>query len=250
MSIIRFLILVLSFFGCMDACRCEKCSVNIPFELQVPPFEHLNEYTTYNEILGKLEESDGEEFQRVLKSHVKVNNNAAGSCFTFPDGFVREIYRSSHLAESPEGLRELIQERGVGTLINLHQTDKFDMRPWTEKEKDHFYTFGGKEYIHVTDFNYRFRYVPEKQLAIDKIVHIVNLIKAGKGNVLIHCMGGEHKSGIVFAVLRRCFQNVPIEAIIQEYKCHCGWVSDEQPGGFNPKYVELFTKFPVELVLN
>lgn len=228
----------------LEACRCDLCLPNFPPEIQVDPLKHCVEHNAF------VPFDKTKDYIECLKNHISKYHNVAGSLFTFPDGSKKEIYRSAYLFNSPRALQELVQERGVTTLINFHNTNRFDQTPWIEIEKNLFLTFGGINYIYIPDFNYKFNNEAEKQAVFDKITFILNLIQQAPGNVLFHCMGGEHRSGIIYGILHRIYHPVPIEAIIQEYKCHVAWQSEEQPGGFNPKNVELIKDYPIERIFD
>ena len=70
------------------------------------------------------------------------------------------------------------------------------------------------------------------------------MIRCSEGNVLIHCMGGEHNTGVIFAILRKLYQQVDLDVIIQEYKCHCGWVSDDTLNGVYQVNIDIIKEFP------
>lgn len=246
MQTIRYFLIVLFLQASLGACRCEICLRNIPEEIQVPPLLHCTEYTHYEPQLGLLKTDNPKLFETELKEHVKKYNNAAGMIVSFPDGTRKSVYRSGYLGENPEAIQELVKERHVETMINIHNTDKFDSGPWIEKEKALFYSYGGKEYIYISDFNYNFANAEQKDKVMQKIASIIKLIQQSEGNVLFHCMGGEHRSGIIYGVLHKCYHKIAMESIIQEYKCHAAWQSEEQPGGYNPNNEELIRDFPVE----
>lgn len=234
-----FLTIIIIQCSFLNACRCEKCSQNIPLKIQVPPLTKCNEHTIF-----EMKEKEDPDFEQHLQQHIKKYQNVGGSVFTFPDGSTKVIYRSSFLCETPDALQELIQERHVETVINLYNTHLFDINPWVEKEKALCESFGCKNYINITDFNYNFNNDEEKQKVMEKITEILSIIRSSQGNVLIHCMGGEHRSGIIFGVLRKCYHPVSMEAIIQEYKCHTGGTNEELQCGYNAKNVELIMDYP------
>lgn len=137
------------------SCRCEKCIKNIPENIQVLPLEKCTEYTRYESELGPAKE-DGKLFEKILKKRVARFNNVAGTIIIFPDGVKKEVYRSAFLSESPKSLEELVKKRKIKTIINVYNTDKFDITPWFEKEKRLFDSYGGSTYIHIRDFKYRY----------------------------------------------------------------------------------------------
>jgi len=69
-----------------------------------------------------------------------------------------------------------------------------------------------------------------------------------RGNIYFHCGGGMHRSGMVFALLRRCLNQDPMPLIEQEYKHHVGWISDAEPGGFESLNLRLVRDFDCSLL--
>lgn len=64
-----------------------------------------------------------------------------------------------------------------------------------------------------------------------------------KGNILVHCCGGMHRTGMIVGIIRRYVNGDPIEDIIADYKRHVDWRSHEQPGGYedlNEKFIREF----------
>lgn len=244
MPVIRYLIAFMLLATYLEACRCEICLNNIPEEIQVPALNHCTEYTRFDPILSSFK-GNNEDYQIILRSHLMKYNNVAGSKFVFPDGTTKEIYRSGYLGDCPEAMKELVQERKIETLINFHHTTKFDPTIWVETEKALFKACGGKNYIYITDFDYNFKNESEKRQVMKKITSIITLIRECEGNVLFHCMGGEHRSGIIYGILHKLYHSMTLEAIIHEYKCHTAWVSDELPGGYHLNNVELIEDYVI-----
>lgn len=72
--------------------------------------------------------------------------------------------------------------------------------------------------------------------------------KPPRGNLYIHCGGGMHRSGMLFGVIQRCINKVPMKRIEQEYRRHTGYISDEKPGGFEPLNVRFIGDFDCALL--
>src|SRR5690606_5529069 len=130
---------------------------------------------------------DQQAFEEMFKVHVAKYNNISGSIIHFPSGN-KDVYRSAMLAYSPETLQELIEERGVKTIIHLSNKKTVNQALWTKKEKDEFIKLGGNpnNYIHIKDFDYLFSDDDEIHEGQKKIAAIINLIEKSDGNVLIH----------------------------------------------------------------
>lgn len=72
--------------------------------------------------------------------------------------------------------------------------------------------------------------------------------KPPRGNLYIHCGGGMHRSGMLFGVLQRCINKVPMDAIENEYKRHVGYVSRAEPGGYEALNVRFIREFDCSLL--
>jgi hypothetical protein len=72
--------------------------------------------------------------------------------------------------------------------------------------------------------------------------------KLPRGNIYFHCAGGMHRSGMIFAILRRCLNQEPMSAVELEYKRHVGWRSPAQPGGFEALNLRLVRDFDCSLL--
>jgi hypothetical protein len=72
--------------------------------------------------------------------------------------------------------------------------------------------------------------------------------KPPRGNVYFHCAGGMHRSGMIFALLRRCVNQDAMELVEAEYKRHVGWRSDAEPGGFEALNLRLVRDFDCSLL--
>lgn len=72
--------------------------------------------------------------------------------------------------------------------------------------------------------------------------------KSPVGGILLHCAGGMHRTGIIYALIRRHVNDDPIEDIIDDYKRHVDWKSDDQPGGFEALNVRFIKEFDVSLL--
>lgn len=227
--------------------RCKHCG-NLPASIKVAPLKYCIDSTGFEPEMGLCKDSNSNKFERLLKRHIRRFNNVAGSRFTFPDGTNKEIYRSAYLSESPLAIKELAQDRGVKVIINIHNNSKISTKEWIKKEEGIFRKYGGKKYIHIPDFNYKYLNIKEKEAVFEKIRKIVQLVLNSEGNVLVHCGGGEHRSGVIYAILHRCFHDISLETIIQEYKCHCAWENDHMIGGYHHQNVELIKDFPIESI--
>jgi hypothetical protein len=69
-----------------------------------------------------------------------------------------------------------------------------------------------------------------------------------KGNILIHCGGGMHRTGMVVGILQRCINHQPMDEIEAEFKYHTHYRSAEQPGGYEKLNVQFIRDFDCSLI--
>lgn len=66
---------------------------------------------------------------------------------------------------------------------------------------------------------------------------------APSGNILVHCCGGMHRTGMIVGIIRRYVNDDPIESVLDDYRRHVDWKSAEHPGGaeeLNMKFIKDF----------
>jgi hypothetical protein len=221
-----------------------KCSKFLFQQPTIPLVESCTDFTAYEpEIAVAIDNNDMETFEILMRFHVGRYNNLGGIVVKFPSG-IKTIYRSAMLSEDPKCLWNLVKQRNVMNIVNVYREKYFDMTPWIKREKDLFRIAGGKNYLHFDNLDYNYKTPEQKDLLINQVAEIIHTIEQLEGNVVIHCLGGEHLTSIVFGTIGKCFNKVPIESIIQEYKCHSVWESDDKPGGYIEKNVEFIRDFP------
>lgn len=94
------------------------------------------------------------------------------------------FYRSAQL--SPETLAEYIQQYGIRTVINLRGEN--DERDWYRHEAEAVQAHG------ATLVN--FRMSAKRQLTVQQSWELVNIMRAAKGPILVHCQGGADRTGL------------------------------------------------------
>lgn len=226
------------------------CNETIPDGLRLPKLRSGKDYTIYD---TKMDDSYGKQpelFEQQFREHVAEYNNISGSIIHFSSG-PKHVYRSAMLAFSPETIRELMEERGVKTIIHLSNKKTVDQKTWTQKEKEHFFKFGGspKNYLHVLDFDYVFNDEDELSGGQQKVAEIVERIEKSEGNVVIHCLGGEHKTELIFEILQKCHNKVNQENIENRYRCHTAYSGDpHKKSGYKQNNVDFIRDYPCELL--
>jgi hypothetical protein len=211
--------------------------------------------------LRTLYKSDFPQFQKRLADAVMENNNIGGSTIHFRSGD-KNVYRSSILARSLPCLAQLVEEKEVGTIVNLYTGDLIDEDELALEEQNEFARMGGKAYLHALNLSDqptapltatfsgesseppdpdRGRSIASIQARIAKIVQA---IAVADGHVLIHCVGGIHRTGVVYGVLQKCVNKVPFEQIVADYKTHAGWgLGEASQKLYRPIDVELIRSF-------
>lgn len=64
-----------------------------------------------------------------------------------------------------------------------------------------------------------------------------------RGNILIHCAGGMHRSGMVAGILQRAVNDDPWPEIEASYRYHVGYQDELHPGGFEEENLETIRDF-------
>lgn len=173
--------------------------------------------------IQKLYKTDFTQFQQLLTEVVSTNNNIGGSIVHFPNGD-KQVFRGSILAKNLPCLEQLTKEKGVKTIVNLFTgalIPEWELSTEEEKAFDHM---GGESYIHILRFSDQPK--PEDNYTMAdvkaRLTQIVWLIAAAPGNVMIHCVGGIHRTGEVYGVLQKCVNKVSIDQVIDNYIKHAG----------------------------
>lgn len=175
------------------------------------------------------------------------------------------VFRSGLVVEEGGGpsacFRSLIEHARVRHVVNLY-TGTFPFQDLLAAER-RFATSLGATYFDANDAaagNWRQLIEEEKDFAknlprvmrgLAALIREQILAPGGappRGNLYFHCGGGMHRSGMVFGVLRRCFNRDPLPLIEEEYRRHTGWRSAREPGGFEPLNLELIRSFDCSLL--
>lgn len=225
------------------------CGSNIPDELRLSIPKYGIGYTKYEKELGEAFRKDKGLFEQLFRLHVAKFSNISGSVINFKVG-KKNVYRSAILSENIALLSELVKQMGVSSIVALTNTKIFNISPWIDKEKLTFSTLGGAQFIQIMDFDcdFDFNNKVEVQKAQAKVASIIKLIASLDDSILIHCLGGEHRTEVVFEVMQRCINKLDIYNITQRYKCHTGWESEENIGNYRQSNVDFIRSFPCETV--
>lgn len=227
-----------------------SCSDTIPKAFRVDPLKSARDYTVYNAELSKAYAENRILFESLMKLHVTNYANLSGSRIEFPVSS-KVIYRSSMLAFSPHVINELVNTRNVQSILHLSNSKMVDQEYWTSSEKVAFHKSGGNldNYVHILGFDYNYKRESELQEVRSKVAEIIRKIEMMPGNVLIHCLGGEHRTELVFEVLQKCYNKIPMSNILKRYLCHTGSPNGEQKSnGYKQENIDFIKFFPCEIL--
>jgi len=241
-------IILLRFFT-NEVLAFSNCGSTIPNNLRLEELHYGTGYTQYEKEIGEAFHKDKVLFEQLFKLHVAKYSNISGSIVNFKDS-PKKIYRSAILSENLALLSELVKKKDVKSIVVLTNSKIFDITPLINKEQEFFSVLGGKQFNHILNFDcdFDFKDSNEVQKAQIKVTSIIKLIANTEGNVLIHCLGGEHRSEVVFEVMQRCLNKLDMDNIIGRYKCHTGWENESSIGNFRQENIDFIWDFPCELL--
>lgn len=230
----------------MAAC---DCGPTIPKESRLKKLDYGIGYTKFEKEIGEAFHKDKFLFEQLFKLHVAKFSNISGSVIKFKKS-QKDIYRSAILSENIALLSELVKTRGVKSIVVLTNSKIFDIVPWIDKERAAFSALGGAKFIHILDFDCDFDFTNKVEVrrARTKVASIIKLIASTEGNVLIHCLGGEHRTELIFEIMQKCINKLDMNNIIQRYKCHTGWENSINKGNFRQNNIDFIRDFPCALI--
>jgi hypothetical protein len=186
---------------------------------------------------------DFEKFKAYNLKITEENNNIGGEVFNFQSG-KKVVYRSSILNGNPTCMKELTQDKNVATVIYLYNGPYVDEKEIPYQEKEIFTKYGGEFYINALDFEDTGNEAEITSSRNHKISDIIKYIAVSPKNVLIHCLGGMHRTGLIYGILQKCINHEPEEKIIEVYKKHVGYKSKDDAGTFYQEDIDTIKAFP------
>ncbi|OFZ78405.1 MAG: hypothetical protein A2583_14040 [Bdellovibrionales bacterium RIFOXYD1_FULL_53_11] len=249
------------------------CSRNIDTQHQLAPAQGCQYQVKWADLHRGMTRQQMQ--NEVVKNLQEESGNLGGGKFEFKfkDGSSRKvnIFRSAFLGAGDQGRRclaELMKHHGVKHVVNMYTPEKGAFRDaktrWEPAEKKiaqqhnaSYQTFDAFDYRHVDDVADPGVKLRKGDVALTKrfeqidkifgsIIGQVKLSKAGADSkdisILIHCMGGMHRTGIMFGLLRKCINGEKLDAIIDEAGCHMA-KSPGNKGGFKPEVVNVIRKY-------
>ncbi|RUR08911.1 hypothetical protein [Legionella sp. km772] len=218
--VIHALCLLLSLPAFANSSNSFRCEAMLPQEFQVPSLKYCNQKIVY--IPASVEDKyNSPYFDVYMTDQVLKNNNMGAMVVNLPNKQKKIVYRSASLAGSPFCLNELVSKRQVNTIVNLIARPIAHAQFLQALEEDEFRSIGGASYFHVLNYGVTPDTIVNAQF-FQLITTIIKQILHTKGDVLIHCVSGEHDTGIIFAILQKCYNKIPVDIIKKSTLCHIG----------------------------
>ena len=223
------------------------CSNLAPERVRAPKVRGCDDSVYWDYALAGSRASDPALFEKTIVAELTEHQNMGGARFRFPSGIEKTVYRGSFLTANLACLDGLVKERDVRSVVNLYRGELQSHLELAGQEARAFEAFGGRAYIQVLNYDYRLEH-QAKETLFRRVAEIARLVEAAPGDVMIHCFGGMHRTGVLFGVLQKCVNRVPIEQVLAEYRCHTDWQSAERPGGASQENELALREFPCELL--
>ena len=86
----------------------------------------------------------------------------------------------------------------------------------------------------------------EAKRSVKKLIKEQILLPGGKpprGNILIHCGGGMHRTGMIIGILQRVINGTSMEEIAKSYSYHTGYRGKDKIGGFERGNLDFIAEF-------
>jgi len=219
--------------------------------------DELEEHIMWAMVRGVLIEGDNNNFGLVVLKG-KYWTDEAGKKHPLV------IFRTA-FTPSPEKkdscYRSILECANVKHVINLYDGE-MELDDLIKSERETAALLGAT-YVRTGELDYghwrsAIRSNPEKNAKRDKatknFARLINeqiLRPGGKmpnGNILIHCGGGMHRTGMVIGVLQKVINGLSMEEIAKTYRYHVGYKGKDKPGGFEQGNLDFIAEFPAELL--
>ena len=189
-----------------------------------------------------------------------------GHTYVTPAGHTRPLVLFRSAVTTRAGgtcpcFESLIRSGQVRHVVNLYG-GTFPFRDLIDRERRLARRLGASYLDAAASARLRYRgliehpddYERNKRRAMRHLAELIrdHLLRPGgaapRGNLYVHCGGGMHRSGMLFGVIQRCINGEPMDRIEAEYRRHSGYVSSEQPGGYEELNVRFIREFDCSLL--
>jgi hypothetical protein len=223
------------------------CSNRAPERVRVPKIRECDDTVYWDYSVAASRDTDPVLFEKTIVAELTEHQNMGGARFRFPSGVEKTVYRGSFLTANLACLEGLVKERNVRSVVDLYRGELQSHLVLAEQEELSFESFGGRSYLQILNYTYRLKN-QTKEALFQSVAEIIRLIEAAPGDVMIHCFGGMHRTGVVFGTMQKCLNRVPIDQVLDEYRCHTDWKSADRPGGASQDNETALREFPCELL--
>ena len=222
-------------------------------------FEKLEDHVMWAMVRGVLIEGNNNNIGAIiLKGYYWTDKNGRKQPLT--------IFRTAFTPfpkDKSSCFRSLLENGKVKHVINLYDGD-MNLNDLIKEEKEASKE-SGASYVRTADLNYghwrgTIRKHPEKGPELTRATNsVVRLIKeqifnpqgkTPRGNILIHCGGGMHRTGMIIGILMRIINNNSKKLIIDTYKYHTGYRNKQITGGFEQGNLDFIFNFDPKLLKN
>ncbi len=219
--------------------------------------DELEEHIMWAMVRGVLIEGDNNNFgAMVLKGRFWTDANGEKHPLV--------IFRTA-FTPSPEKkdscYRSILECANVKYVINLYDGE-MELDDLIKAERETAALLGAS-YVRTAELGYghwraTLRSNPEKNEKRDKATkNFARLIneqilmpggEAPKGNILIHCGGGMHRTGMVIGALQKVINGASMQEIKNTYSYHVGYKNKDKLGGFEQGNLDFIAEFPAKLL--
>jgi protein-tyrosine phosphatase len=240
-----FLALILLISGVGVEAKAFKCDLKTASK-PIQAVADCSDRVVWNPELDAIRKADPAKFDQMVAEQVTRDTNFGSAVVQTGEKSEKELYRSSFTNKSPACLENLVKKRKVTTIINLYSGEIPNNIQMTQEESSLFQKFGGKQYLRILNYDYRMPDSSAQNAIYEKAREVITLVRHAPDNVLMHCYGGQHRTGIIFGIIQKCLNHAPIEDVIAEYRCHTAYENEKKPGGSKAENEKAIREFPCE----
>lgn len=221
------------------------CESHFPRAIQVNTVPECNEAKTH---LPNSRNQLDQSFNFELYTHALGHDNLGGIKLQRHNHPPKVIYRSGVLSSSPLCLKNLAKIGQIKTIVNLLSSEYGYEKEQGKLEESIFNDLGGQNYIQILNFHISTHSTKVDQELFQRIKDIILQIINLNGNVLVHCIIGEHNTGVIMGVIEKCYQHLPMDDIAKSTRCHIGSINAEYNRFALAKVEKIIASFPCSLL--